>query len=137
MQNSGYKKIRTSVDEFVFVMKNLDSWERMMNLKFVEADLEGGNVTLMVNPVASTGFYYWVDKGKGKSRLMAELIRDTRVGYIELEEFADFDKELLNELKHRLVDVENHPDCERCFPKTSESVSLFHRLMRTAKWKRT
>lgn len=182
MPRPGYKKIKTSVDEFIFVMRNLDSWERMTNLKFVEADLEGGNVTLMVNPVASTGFYYWVDKSteketstsvakgtvKGirrgvkrkreidndsesekvrpkeeiaekeeqKTRLMAELIRDTRVGYIELEDFADFDEELLNELKNRLINVENPPDCERCFPKTEESLSLFHKLMRTARWKR-
>jgi hypothetical protein len=131
-----YVKIEMDADEFNVVMRNLDLWERKMSVKFIEADVTGGKAIVKAMPVASTGFFVWV--WNEEARLMAELRADSRIGYIDLEELANFDPELLERLKHSIVYDENHGTTNmngRYFPKTQCSVKLFKILMRTAKWK--
>jgi hypothetical protein len=130
-----FVKIEMDVDEFCIIMQNLDAWERFMNMKFVEADITGNKVIIKAMPVASTGFFIWV-QGK-EVRLMAELVTDSRVGYIDLEELAEFDKELLEQLKNSVVLLDNDGKLDgRYFPKSQKSIELFNMLMKTAKWRK-
>jgi uncharacterized membrane protein YcaP (DUF421 family) len=135
MQKSEFKEIDMDVDEFCIVMRNVDAWERMKNVKFVEADIEGDKAKVKVMPVSSPGFFIWSQKGE--VRLMAEVISDTRIGYIDLEELAEFDEELLEQLKQHVIRENNGIFLSgRCFPKSNKSVNLFNSLMKTAKWKK-
>ncbi len=124
------------VDEFAIVMRNLDFWERLMSVKFVEADVAGYKVTVKVMPVATPGFFILVQDEKVK--LMVEITADSRIGYVDLKEFAEFDEELLEELKRKVVCEDNRGVSQdgRFFPKSRKSVEIFEMLMRSATWKR-
>jgi len=136
MQKKRFKEIYMDADEFIIVMRNVDAWERMKSVKFVEADVEGGNVRVKVMPVSSPGFFIWSHKGELK--LMAEVISETRIGYIDLEELAEFDEKLLEQLKYHVILIDNKEDSlnGRFFPKSKGSMKLFNSLTKTAKWKK-
>ncbi len=129
-----FSRIEMDIDEFEIVMQNIDSWERKVNAKFVEANVDEDKAEIKFIPVATTGFFMWVCD-EDSPKLMAELVIDSRVGYIDLEEFAEFDEELFNELKTTLVKEnggESHDG--RYFPRSQKSIELFETLTRTAKW---
>ncbi|RLI75899.1 hypothetical protein DRO97_02180 [Archaeoglobales archaeon] len=131
-----FVKIELDIDEFDAVMRNLDSWERLKNVKFIEAEIIGNKAVIKAMPVATPGFFVLVQNKK--ARLMAELVADTRVGYIDLEELAEFDAEILDNIKYSVVCEDNSGTLDkdgRYFPKSEKSVELYKKLMRTAKWK--
>ncbi len=130
-----FSKIEMDIDEFEIVMQNIDSWERKVNAKFIEANIDEHKAEIKFIPVATTGFFMWVFEGEDRPKLMAELVIESRVGYIDLEEFAEFDEELFNKLKTSLVnenDGESHDG--RYFPRSQKSIELFDILTRTARW---
>jgi len=131
-----YTIIEMDADEFAAVMRNLDSWERLMNVKFVEADVTGYKAIIKAMPVATPGFFVFVQEGETK--LMVEVTSDSRIGYVDLEEFAEFDEKLLEQLKHRVIYEDNGGTSQdgHFFPKSQKSVELFKTLMQTATWKR-
>jgi hypothetical protein len=122
-------------DEFFAVIRNLDFWERLMNVKFVEANVKGDVTTVKVIHVATPSFFiYDLD---GEIKLMVEITSDIRIGYIDLEEIAEFDGKLLEKLKDQVMLENNGMDSnDRYFPKSNESMELFNSLIKTAKWKK-
>ena len=133
---SRYIKIKVDLDELGVIIRNVDSWERFMNVKFIEADITGNKATITAMPVATPGFFVWVQNGE--ARLMAEVVSKSRVGYVDLEELAEFDVNLMERLKHIVVCKDNNASIDRdgrYFPKSQESVELYKMLMKTAKWK--
>ncbi|MFP3909573.1 MAG: hypothetical protein ACLFVI_03920 [Archaeoglobaceae archaeon] len=128
-----FSKMEMDLDEFEIVMRNIDFWERKVNAKFVEADVDDGKAEITFIPVATTGFFMWIYGGEAK--LMAELVIDTRVGYIDLGEFAEFDKELFHQLKTNIINENGGESLDgRYFPRSQESIELFDMLTGTAKW---
>ncbi|MFO7968328.1 MAG: hypothetical protein R6U44_12085 [Archaeoglobaceae archaeon] len=128
-----FSRIEMDLDEFEIVMQNIDSWERKVNAKFIEANVDDDKAEIKFIPVATTGFFMWIC-GEG-DKLMAELVIDSRVGYIDLEEFAEFDEELFNELKTTLMKENGGESLDgRYFPKSQKSIELFDTLTRTARW---
>ena len=122
-------EIEMDPDEFSAVMNHMDEWERLMGLKFVEAEVEEKVVVKAIR-VATPSFFLLLPE----KRLMVEITKDgKRVGYVDVEDLAKFDEDLLNQVKNKLL-------CENCeigkgrfFPKSQEAVDLFKRLMRTAR----
>lgn len=128
-----FSKIEMDIDEFEIVMQNIDSWEMKANAKFIEANVDEDKAEIKFIPVATTGFFMWICEEETK--LMAELVIDSRVGYIDLEEFAEFDDELFNKLKTTLVNENGGESLDgRYFPRSQESIELFDTLTSTARW---
>lgn len=126
-------KMEMDIDEFEIVMQNIDFWERKVNAKFIEANVDDDKAEIKFIPVATTGFFMWVFEGEAK--LMSELVIDSRVGYIDLGEFAEFDEELFNKLKNRLVNENGGESLDgRYFPLSQKSIELFDTLISTARW---
>ncbi|HID42924.1 MAG TPA: hypothetical protein EYP30_03970 [Archaeoglobaceae archaeon] len=136
MQKSDFKKFEMDADEFSIVMRNLDAWERVNNVKFVEAELEGERVQIKALKVATPGFFIYSDDDK--YTLIVELFSEKRIGYADIEEFAEFDKNLLENLKFQIIEKDNRNKSlkNRFFPKSDTSLKMFKKLMRTARWKK-
>lgn len=127
-------KLEMDLDEFEIVMQNIDFWERKANAKFVEANVDDNKAEIKFIPVATTGFFMWISEGEAK--LMVELVIDSRVGYIDLEEFAQFDEELFDELKTTIINENSEESLDgRYFPRSQKSIELFDTLTRTAEWR--
>jgi len=117
------------LDEFSVIMRNTDAWERLMKVKFVEAEIKDRVIVKAVK-VATPSFFVMLPD----ERLMVEVLKDgTRFGYVDIEELVKLDEELLTRLKCRIL-AEN---CEvgegRFFPKSKECVELFKKLMKSAR----
>lgn len=126
-------KIEMDIDEFEIIMQNIDLWERKVNAKFIEANVDDDKAEIKFIPVATTGFFMWIFEGEVK--LFAELVIDSRVGYIDLGEFAQFDEDLFNKLKTILVDENGGESLDgRYFPRSQKSIELFDTLTSTARW---
>jgi hypothetical protein len=122
-------KIEMDLDEFSVVMRNTDAWERLMKVKFVEAEI-GDKVIVKAIRVATPSFFVLLPDEK----LMVEIIKDgMRLGYVDIEELIELDGELLTKLRRKIL-AEN---CEigegRFFPKSEECVELFKELMKSAR----
>ena len=122
-------EIEMEPDEFSTVIEYMDEWERLMNLKFVEAEVEEKVVVKAVK-VATPSFFLLLPEKK----LMVEVMKDgKRVGYVDVEDLAKFDEELLEKMKSKLLSEKCEVGEGRLFPRSQESVELFKKLMRTAK----
>jgi len=135
MSMQDFKMFEMDGDEFSIVLRNLDLWERMNNVKFVEAEVGEEGIKVKALKVATPGFFVYSEKDSYS--LMVELISDSRIGYVNLEEFAKLDEELLEELISQVI-KENDNRClnNRYFPKSKDSLKIFKKLIKNAKWKK-
>jgi hypothetical protein len=122
-------EIEMDPDEFSTVIKYIDEWERLMCLKFVEAEVEEKVVIKAVRVATPSFFLLLPDK-----KLMVEVTKGgRRVGYIDVEELAEFDEELLERVKTKLLKEKCEVGDGRYFPVSEDCVELFKRLMKTAR----
>lgn len=128
-----FKVFEMNGEEFSVVLRNLDLWEKMNNVKFVEAEVGEEGIKVKALKVATPSFFIYSEKD-GYS-LMVELISDSRIGYVNLEEFAELDEEILEELVSQVL-KENLCLNNRYFPKSKDSLKIFKKLIKNAKWKK-
>jgi hypothetical protein len=117
------------LEEFFAILKNTDAWERLMSFKFIEAELESKAI-VRVKKVASPSFYVSFPERK----LMVETTcNETRIGYVDIEEILEVDREILEELKEKILEDGCEVGEGRYFPLSEECVELFKRLMKDAR----